>query len=171
MSRPTDIDSFPTPAAVDPRRPHGAGGPVLLTEHDGSLLFHACEVGLLEGLEGLQRAGARDPARRLAGVIRALRDAHTSATAHRETPPDLETAGQTSGVRAGDRPSPESRPARHGSPHDGFTIAEAAGELLLSESQVRKLASAGNLPGSEKRGRDWWIPRAGLEEFQRQRAA
>jgi len=171
MSRPTDIDSFPTAAAVDPRRPHGAGGPVLLTEHEGSLLFYACEAGLLDGLEELQRAGARGPARRLAGVIRALRDAHMSATAHRETTPDLETAGQTPGVRAGDRPSPGSRPARHGSPHDGFTIAEAARELALSEPHVRRLAADGHLPGSEKRGRDWWIPHAGLEEFQRQRAA
>ena len=42
---------------------------------------------------------------------------------------------------------------------DYATLAEAAAELGLEESWVRRLCAAGRIEGAFKLGRDWLIPR------------
>ena len=44
-----------------------------------------------------------------------------------------------------------------------LTTAEAARELGVSDARIRQLAAAGELRG-EKRGRDWFIDAASVEE-------
>ena len=47
-----------------------------------------------------------------------------------------------------------------------LTTAEAARELGVSDARIRQLAAAGELKG-EKRGRDWMIDAASVEERKR----
>ena len=49
-----------------------------------------------------------------------------------------------------------------------LTTAEAASELGVSDARIRQLAAAGDLKG-EKRGRDWMIDAASVEERKRRK--
>ena len=50
-----------------------------------------------------------------------------------------------------------------------FTTAEAARELGVTGARIRQLAAAGELKG-EKRGRDWMLDAASVEERKRKSA-
>ena len=50
---------------------------------------------------------------------------------------------------------------------DMITTTEAAQILGYSRMSVRNLCAWGKLPGAEKRGRDWFIPRASVEMYEK----
>jgi len=46
-----------------------------------------------------------------------------------------------------------------------ITTTEAAAIIGCRPASVKNLCLRGKIPGAEKRGRDWFIPRASAEEY------
>ena len=46
-----------------------------------------------------------------------------------------------------------------------LTTAEAAAIIGCRPASVKNLCQRGKIPGAEKRGRDWFIPRASAEAY------
>jgi excisionase family DNA binding protein len=51
--------------------------------------------------------------------------------------------------------------------NDLLSTQEVADELHVEASRIRQLCRAGQVPGAQKKGRDWWIPREALKELRK----